>query len=118
MTSYDELRRLNVKIGDAETRGDQRFFKELLAPAFSIRRADGKRIQTREQFIAAVAKSPRRTTDVQSISVFDANRAVVACIVAMDVPEGPTRFHNLRLFVRRSTRSQWKLLAWANEPVG
>jgi Domain of unknown function (DUF4440) len=117
VTGYEELRTLNVKIGNAETRGDKRFFEDLLAPAFAIRRAGGKRIETREQFISAVAKSARRTTEVQSISVFIANRALVACIVTMEMPEGPTRFHNLRLFTRSSPRSQWKLLAWANEPV-
>jgi hypothetical protein len=117
VTSYDELRRLNDRIGHAEAGGDKRFFEELLAPAFAIRRADGRRIETREEFISGVTKSARRTTQVRSISIFDANRALVDCTVTMDGADGARRFHNLRLFVRRSARSEWKLLVWANEPL-
>ena len=115
MSSYEELRLLNIRIGNAESRGDKRFFEELLAPAFAIRRADGRRVEDRKQFICAVAKSGRRTTKVNSMSL-EGNRAVVACVVEMETADGPKRFHNLRLFVRRSPRSAWKLLAWANEP--
>lgn len=112
----DQLARLNAEIGAAETRGDAAFFEELLAPAFAMRRADGKRIDDRERFIAAVAKSAERRTDLHSIAFFETDRAVVACTVTMATPEGDRRFHNLRLFVRQGPSSPWKLLAWANEP--
>jgi phage terminase large subunit GpA-like protein len=112
----DELARLNVEIGAAETRGDAAFFEKLLAPAFAMRRADGKRIDDRGRFIAAVAKSAERRTEVHSIAFFERDRAIVTCIVTMGTPDGTKRFHNLRLFIRKGPRSAWKLLAWANEP--
>jgi hypothetical protein len=114
---YEQLRSLNVEIGNAETRGDSAFFDDLLAPVFAMRRADGKRMDDRGQFIAAVAESAERATEVESITFFEANRALVICIVAMETPEGLRRFHNVRLFTRQAADTPWKLLAWANEPT-
>ena len=115
---HEQLRALNVAIGEAETRGDSNFFDELLAPAFAIRRFDGKRIDDREQFISAVAKSAARTTEVESVTLFESDRALVVCVVTLADPGGAKRFHNLRLFTRQSSDSPWKLLAWANEALG
>jgi hypothetical protein len=39
---YEKLRALNIDIGRAETQGDKRFFKTLLAHAFAMRRASGQ----------------------------------------------------------------------------
>jgi hypothetical protein len=111
----EALRALNVEIGRAETRGDAAFFEELLAPAFAMRRADGKRLDDRVAFLAGVAESAERRTDVDSISFVGQCRAVVDCVVAMETTEGERRFHNVRLFVRESPQAPWKLLAWANE---
>jgi hypothetical protein len=112
----DQLRELNIEIARAETRGDAAFFEELLAPAFAMRRADGKRLDDRAAFLAGVAESAERRTQVDSISFLGDCRALVECVVALDTPEGERRFHNVRVFVRESPQSPWKLLAWANEP--
>lgn len=116
-SDHDELLRLNIAIGGAEARGDAAFFEKLLASAFAMRRADGKRTDDRERFIASVSMSADRPTDVHSIMFFERNRALVSCTVTMETPEGTTQFHNLRLFIRKTPRSAWKLLAWANEPA-
>jgi hypothetical protein len=99
---HEKLRALNIEIGEAETRGDKPFFEDLLAPVFAIPRADGKRMDDRETFITAVGKSAYRTTQVESVTVFEANRALVVCIVAMEVAEGTASFQNVRLFTRES----------------
>jgi hypothetical protein len=114
---YEQLRTLNIEIGNAEARADTAFFEDLLAPVFAMRRADGERMEDRGQFMAAVAESAERATEVESITFFEANRALVICIVAMETPEGPRRFHNVRLFTRRAADTPWMLLAWANEPA-
>ena len=82
-----------------------------------MRRADGKRLDDRERYIASVPKSADRPTDVYSITFFEKNRAFVPCTLTMETPEGTKRFHHLLLFVRRTPRSAWKLLAWADEPT-
>jgi hypothetical protein len=116
-SDYELLRDLNVDIGAAETRGDKVFFEDLLAPAFAMRRADGKRIDDRTQFIAAVKESADRPTTVHSVTVFEGNRALVTCTVTMDTGQGLRQFHNVRLFTRPAAGDRWQLLAWANEPV-
>jgi hypothetical protein len=116
-SDYEQLRTLNIEIGNAEGRGDTAFFEDLLAPVFAMRRADGKRMDDRGQFIAAVAESAERATEVESITFFEANRALVVCILAMETAEGTRRFHNVRLFTRQAADTPWKLLAWANEPA-
>ena len=116
-SEYERLRRLNLDIGLAETRGDTEFFERLLAPAFAMRRANGMRVDDRASFLASLGESADRATELRSIAVFESNRALVDCTVTMSTPNGPTRFHNVRLFTRRSARDDWQLLAWANEPA-
>lgn len=116
-TDDETLRSLNLEIGEAEARGDRPFFEDLLAPAFAMRRADGKRIEDRARFIASVATSARRRTTVHSITCFESNRALVECTVTMETAEGSKHFHNLRLFTRGRPSDRWQLLAWANEPA-
>jgi hypothetical protein len=116
-SDYEVLRQLNIDIGKAEGRGDTAFFEMLLAPAFAMRRADGKRIDDRERFIASVAESAERLTQVHSITLFEGNRAIVACTITMETADGSKRFHNVRLFTRSSSSDLWQLLAWANEPT-
>ncbi len=111
------LRALNIEIAHAETRGDSEFFQELLAPAFAMRRADGKRLDDRAAYLAGVTASAERRTSVDSISFLGDCRAVVTCVVEMDTAEGTKSFLNLRVFVRETPESAWKLLAWANEPA-
>jgi hypothetical protein len=106
------LTALNVAIGEAESRGDKAFFEELLAPAFAMRRARGS-IDDRDAFLGGVKESAQRTTDVESVTLFAENRALVVCTVTMD----GERFGNVRLFTREAADRPWQLLAWANEPV-
>lgn len=113
---HEKLRALNVEIGERETLGDKSFFGELLAPAFAMRRAPGA-VVDRDRFIKDVKQSAPRQTDVESITPFEANRALVVCVVARGVGESAERFHNVRLFTRESPEADWKLLAWANEPI-
>ena len=116
-SDHEQLQKLNVEIGSAEARGDKAFFEELLAPVFAMRRAGGNRMDDREQFIEAVAESAERVTEVESITLFESDRALVTCVVAMETAEGPKRFHNVRLFTRQAADAPWTLLAWANEPA-
>ena len=112
-TDFDRLAQLNIDIGSAESTGTSDFLDGVLAPAFAIRRATGI-IDDRDTFLRKVAPSPRRVTEIHSISLLGNNRAVVECTVSM-TSEGEARsYHNLRLFVRDDA-DQWKLLGWANE---
>jgi Domain of unknown function (DUF4440) len=107
------LEELNVQIGTAETAGDRDRLDALLAPRLAFRRANGV-IEDRGSYLATVAASGGRETEIEAIHLHG-NRAVVACIVTMRGPNGETkRFHNLRLFVREE--AGWRLLGWANEP--
>jgi hypothetical protein len=114
-TDRDALETMNVEIGNAESRGDKAYFEDLLAPAFAFRRASGV-IVDRAQFIGAVAPSAPRKTTVRSITFAGHARAVVSCVVAMDVEGVSKNFDNLRVFVLDADK-RWKLLAWANEAV-
>jgi hypothetical protein len=102
---------LNMCIGQAESNGDRAFFEDLLAPAFAMRRANGT-VENRGSFLEGVRSSSGRATEVTSISLLRADRAVVTCVVA----QNGRRYDNFRLFVRESGSPSWKLLAWANEP--
>ena len=114
-TDHEALGKLNVDIGNAESRGDKGYFEDLLTPAFAFRRASGV-VVDRKQFIEAVAPGAERTTTVRSITFAGRARAVVACTVAMDVQGTKKDFDNLRVFVRGDD-GKWKLLGWANEAV-
>ena len=107
-----ELRELNVKIGDAENSGDVKWLSTILAPRLAFQRAD--ELQTIDDQVAFLQKvkagGTRVTRIIEPIALFG-DRAVVQCIVTV----GDQEFHNLRLFVRRER--QWKLLGWANEPM-
>jgi hypothetical protein len=111
-TDLERLHELNILIGEAESRGDQAFFQDLLSPAFAMRRANGA-IQDRTAFLQNVAASLPRTTRIQSLTILGTDRAMVTCTVEM----GEKQFENLRVFVRESGEIPWTLLAWANEPV-
>lgn len=107
-----QLRKLNDRIGEAESDGDYRFFEQHLAPAFAMSRASGA-TETRDTFIDNLTKGPPRHTLDQSITLLE-NRAVVDCLVEVD----GNQYANHRIFVRLSKHSAWKLLAWANELQG
>jgi len=110
------LRSTNTEIGNAETQGNKAFFEALLAPSLAFRRAGGQ-VLDRPAFIAAVSPSAKRSTNNQSITLLEKNRALVECTVTMEADGGAERFHNLRLFVREEPSKPWTLLAWANEPI-
>ena len=104
------LEDLNLKIGDAENRGDRKWLEGILAPRLAFQRADPARtVDTESQFLEKLKPGGNRVTRIESIR-FYGERAIVTCIVAV----GGQSYHNLRLFVRRE--GDWKLLGWANEP--
>lgn len=104
------LRTVNVRIGEAESTGDQKWLANILAPELAFFRADGKTFDDAERFLQKVTKGNLRDTEVASVELLG-NRAIVKCIVTQD----GKKYHNLRLFVRYE--GNWLLLAWANEPM-
>ncbi len=115
VSDHDWLKKSNIEIGAAESAGTKQFFEELLAPAFAFRRASGV-IVNRTEFIDAIKPSARRDTKIEAVTFLGDNRALVTCIVTMEVDGERRSFHNVRLFVRRPGEN-WKLLAWANEAM-
>ena len=110
---FKYLWELNVEIGQAESVGHKDFLDKNLAPTLAFMRANQARDAVdRTTFLNGVQKSARRETEIESISLFGKERAIVTCIVTM---EGK-RYHNVRLFVRQPGQN-WKLLGWANEPM-
>lgn len=114
-TDHESLEATNVEIGNAETRGDKSYFEDLLASSFAFRRVTGV-VVDRKQYIDAVAPSAPRTTNVRSITFAGKARAIVSCVVTMEVQGAKKDFDNLRVFIR-SDEGRWRLLAWANEAV-
>ena len=105
------LEDLNLRIGDAENRGDRDWLAGILAPHLAFQRADPARtVDNESQFLDKLKSGGSRVTRIESIR-FYGERAIVTCIVIV----GKESYHNLRLFVRRE--GEWKLLGWANEPV-
>jgi len=109
----EALSELNAQIGAAESSGSRDRLDGVMATKLAFQRANEARtIVDRKEFLDAVAAGSDRDTEIESIQLYG-NRAVVTCIVTMKPAQ--TRFHNLRLFVRRE--NGWKLLGWANEPL-
>jgi hypothetical protein len=111
---FAELMELNERIGIAESDGDTSFLDHTLAPVLAFRRANGEYVD-RSAFLEDVQSSGRRETEIESISVVGRDRALVSCVVSLEVEGQKKRFHNARLFVRAKD-GDWKLLGWANEP--
>lgn len=106
-----ELEQLQLEIGRRESAGDRAGLERIIAPALAFQRANPERtVVDRAGYLAGVAQSPPRQTEVTSVTLYG-SRAVVECIVTMEGKQ----YHNLRLFIRHEGR--WKLLGWANEPV-
>jgi hypothetical protein len=114
-SDHDELRTLNIAIGDAEFRGDVEYLRAIIAPELAFARADGRTVDNRQRFLEKVSEGDARDTTFapDSIEVLG-NRAIVKCTVIVRRPDGAKSFDNVRLFVRLD--GAWRLLAWANEP--
>ncbi len=116
----DELRALNVALGEAESRGDRAFFEALLHPNFVMIRPSGA-VATRAEFVDALAADAQRETSDLEVTVFPERRAVVRCTVVKWTDGSPTapvdapRFDNVRLFWK--TDAAWQLVSWVNEPA-
>lgn len=111
----DVLRELNTRIGVAETEGDREFLAEVIGPVLAFRRANGVLVD-RASFLDGVKPSARRETEVTSVTLHGTARALVTCTVTLVDGEQRREFDNVRLFVR-ADGGQWRLIAWANEPV-
>lgn len=125
--SHDALFEINMRIGEAETKGDaeaQKWLRGLIVegklskdaqpgPLLAFRRADGVCVGA-EAFLQGVEKGSARLTEIEEIRLLGPLRALVTCVVTRD----GIRYHNVRLFIRADVMTQdWKLLAWANERV-
>ncbi len=110
---FEELWKLNMEIGLAETAGSKDYFEQKLAPAFVLRRANPSRdTVNRSEYMEGVKRSSQRATEIESITLFGKERALVTCIVTMD----GKKYHNILIFFRQLGRD-WRLLGWANEPL-
>jgi hypothetical protein len=112
------LAQLNVQVGAAEANGDRDWLDGVLPPQLTFRRANGS-VHDRKGYLATVAPSDPRETDIESIVLYG-DRAVVSCIVTVTATVQRSngekrRFHNLRLFT--GVDAGWKLMAWANAPM-
>ena len=108
------LAQLNVELGAAETNGNRAFLDGIIAEQLAFRRASGA-VVDRPGYLAAVAESEPRITEVESIQLYG-DRAVVTCVVTLVRANGERpRFHNVRLFTRAATG--WKVIGWANAPA-
>jgi hypothetical protein len=104
------LAQLNVDLGVAETNGDRAFLDNAIAQQLAFSRANGEMVD-RARYLAALAQSDPRDTDIESIQLYG-DRAIVTCIVTLRRTDGKRpRFHNAR------TAAGWKLLGWANAPM-
>jgi Domain of unknown function (DUF4440) len=113
----DKLRDLNIRIGAAESAGDKDFLAGVIAPKLAFRRANATGdCVDRDGFLKGVKESAERQTEIESINILSANRAIVTCLVTLKTDSIPNRFHNARLFIRDKD-GQWKILGWANEPA-
>jgi len=107
---------LNEQINDAENNGNREWLATILAPRLALQRADKPRtIDDQVAFLQKVEPGGKRVLlKIESIELYG-DRAIVKCIIAVGDAVGDKEFHNIRLFVRRE--GDWKLLAWANEPL-
>lgn len=110
----EALTRLNIQIGEAESRGDRDWLDGMIASELAFRRADRKTVDGRVQFLSKVKASDERQTRIESIDIIG-DRAIVKCVVTLKSAGAEKSYHNLRLFVQEA--GKWKLLGWANEPI-
>jgi Domain of unknown function (DUF4440) len=106
-----DLRRINLRIGAAESEGDTDWLERVIAPQLGFRRVNGT-YNSRSDFLASLALGPKRETEIQKIELYG-DRAVVSCTVTVTSDRSVDHYHNLRLFVRDG--GEWKLLGWANQ---
>ena len=109
--------KLNVAIGKAEERGDMRISSMFssrphLPCAAPMASASSIASDSSPRLLRAQAEPPRS----HSITLFEANRALVVCTVTMNTVDGRNHFHNLRLFTRPSSSDPWHLLVWRTNP--
>lgn len=75
---FEELWKLNMEIGLAETAGSKDYFDQKLASTFVLRRANPSRdAVNRADFLEGVKRSSQRTTEIESITRFGKERALV-----------------------------------------
>lgn len=115
MSNTDELRQINLQIGEAEAAGDRAWLEGVIGSALAFRRASGA-IDDRESFLAKVKPGVQRETTLTSIELLGDARAIVRAIVTTTDANGKARYDNLRLFVRDAAGA-WRLVGWANEEL-
>lgn len=118
MNDVAEVAALMVAIADAECRGDGAFFAALLHERFVMLRPNGL-TEGRDGFIGRLAAGGERVTDLRSVELHGAKRAVATAVVRKrgDGAAAWEAHDNLRVFVREAAGEPWRLIAWLNEPA-
>ncbi len=119
----DQLKSLNIKIGEAEKAKDKDFFEKNLSESLIFRRASGK-IHTKKEFLKGLDNTNLHyhyiKTDIKNILISeDGLKAVVKAIVFVKMTnEGKEiegHYTNLRFFQKQN--DAWILTSWYNERV-
>jgi hypothetical protein len=120
-----ELKDLNVKLGQAEKDKDAVFFGAILAETLQFRRANGT-IVDKATFLADLVKPENRndelTSDQIKVQLYGSNLAVVTLRVKFSGLRGGQQrkgtFRNIRIFRREpGAQGPWLLHFWFNEGI-
>ena len=113
----EELKELNQKIGEAEKRGDQGFFQNILADELIFTMTNGSVI-TKQQFLFGLKPDlfDLLITDVQQVKIHGDYAVVLVNVTAKrKTEEFKSEYLNIRSFVKRN--GDWKLATWLNTKI-
>jgi hypothetical protein len=120
ITAKNTLRRLNLRLGEAEKAHDLAFLANVLHDDLLFRRADGSTV-TKGEYLAAARHRRYDVLDsrIVDVEVGSDGAVVTAQVRAAGVADG-TRFGgvfpNIRLFVLDNGR--WRCKLWINSTAG
>ena len=104
---------LVLRIADAETKGDARFFEGLLHEKFVMRRANGGFVG-KTSFLNDLKTDQERNVVVESVEILGKHRAMIKSVVKTLVDGATLDFDNLLVFIREED-DRWQLFCWTNE---
>ena len=120
-----ELKDLNLKLGQAETDKDPVFLGSVLAETLQFRRANGA-IVDKATFLSDLVNPENRNDELASdqikVQLYGGNLAVVTLRVKFSGLRGGQQrkgtFRNIRIFRREpGTQGPWLLHFWFNEGI-
>jgi ketosteroid isomerase-like protein len=117
--AHQDLRQINVEIGEAETRQDAKSLDRVLHDDLVFRRADGHLV-TKQEYLEAV---PTRTYERLESDVPEIHEQQESAVVTVIVDAAGTtargrfegRYRNTRVFVNDDGR--WLCRIWVNVPI-